>query len=34
MRTIFEAIEVPEILALLVFALFATGAECWLQLPL
>jgi hypothetical protein len=31
MRTIFEIVEAPEMVALLVFALVASSAAIWLQ---
>ena len=33
MRTLYEIIEAPEMVALLVFALIASSAALWLQAP-
>jgi hypothetical protein len=34
MRTLFEIIEVPEMVVLLTFALAICGAVLWLQFPI
>jgi hypothetical protein len=33
MRTLFEIVEAPEMVALLVFTLIASSAVLWLQAP-